>query len=58
MHDENPIPGFRDTLANVIGENEVGSARFLAFRADGQQAGRFIDDDDVAVFVNKSDSTR
>ena len=35
VHDENPIPRFRDTLADVVGENEVRCARFFSICADG-----------------------
>jgi hypothetical protein len=57
-NDENTTPRFRDTLANIIGENEISRARFLSVRADSQQARRFVDDDDVSVFVNKRESAR
>jgi hypothetical protein len=36
VHNKNPIPRFRNTLADVVGENEVSRARFLPIRADGQ----------------------
>lgn len=58
MDDENAVSRFCNPFANVVGENEVGCARFLSVGADGQQARRFIDDDDVAVFVKNAESLR
>ena len=54
----NPIPRFCHTLANVIGEYEVRSARFFPFRADSLQIRRFIPNDDFSILVQDHQTSR
>ena len=58
VHDENTISRFGHALPNIIGKNEVSGAGFLSSRADGQQSRRFIDHDNVLVFVQDRESSR
>lgn len=52
VDDEDLPVRFRVAFADIVGEDVLGGSDFVRGRADGEQPGRLIDDDDVIIFVD------